>query len=49
MSKKDIKNNNIDQESKFEEMETAEELGDGWFVGGVATGVAIGVGVVVLT
>lgn len=49
MSKKEIKNNNIKQDSKFEEMETAEELGDGWFVAGVATGVAIGVGVVVLT
>lgn len=34
--------------TNFEEMEVVEELGDGWFAAGVATGVAIGV-VVALT
>ena len=47
MFKKDKKN--VDENTKFEEMEVAEELGDGWFVAGVGVGVAIGVGVVVLT
>ena len=37
-----------DTNSKFEEMEVAEEFGDGWFAAGVATGVVIGA-VVVLT
>ncbi len=32
----------------FEVMEVVEELGDGWFAAGVATGVAIGA-IVVLT
>lgn len=42
------KKNNQEVNSKFEEMEIAEELGDGWFAAGVLTGVAIGT-VVVLT
>lgn len=46
---KNIKNRDVKQESKFEEMETAEEFGEGWFAAGVATGMAIGVGVVILT
>lgn len=43
-SKKEIKEEN----AKYEEMEIAEEFGDGWFVAGVATGVVVGV-VIVLT
>ena len=39
---------NKDTNNKFEEMEVAEEFGDGWFAAGVATGVVIGA-VVVLT
>ena len=34
--------------TKYEEMEVAEELGDGWFVAGVVTGVAAGA-IIVLT
>ena len=37
-----------DENAKYEEMEVAEEFGDGWFFAGVATGVAVGA-VVVLT
>lgn len=44
MSKKELK----EQNTKYEEMEVAEEFGDGWFVAGVATGVVIGA-VIVLT
>ena len=49
MRKKEIKNNNIDRKSNFEEMEKAEEFGDGWFAAGVATGILIGVSVIALT
>ena len=34
--------------TKYEEMEVAEEFGDGWFVAGVVTGVAAGA-IIVLT
>lgn len=37
-----------DENIQFEEMEKAEEFGDGWFYAGVATGVVVGV-VAVLT
>ncbi|MBR6626789.1 MAG: hypothetical protein IKL04_02265 [Lachnospiraceae bacterium] len=43
------KKNEIKEEAKFEELEVAEEFCDGWFAAGVATGVAIGLGVIVLT
>ncbi len=43
--KKEVKEEN----TKFEELEVAEEFCDGWFAAGVATGVAIGLGVIVLT
>ncbi len=36
------KKNNQEANSKFEEMEVAEELSDVWFAAGVLTGVAIG-------
>ena len=42
------KRENSKPETKFEEMEVAEEFGDGWFAAGVATGIVIGT-VVVLT
>lgn len=42
------KRENKEKNEKFEEMEVAEEFGDGWFAAGVATGVAIGA-IVVLT
>lgn len=38
----------LDKNTKYEEMEVAEEFGDGWFVAGVATGVAVGA-IIVLT
>ena len=34
--------------TKYEEMEVAEEFGDGWFVAGVVTGVDAGA-IIVLT
>ncbi len=43
-SKKELR----DENAVYEEMEVAEELGDGWFVAGVATGVVVGT-VIVLT
>lgn len=43
-NKKELKENN----AKYEEMEIAEEFGDGWFVAGVVTGVVVGA-VIVLT
>ncbi|MBR6626787.1 MAG: hypothetical protein IKL04_02255 [Lachnospiraceae bacterium] len=44
------KKNEIKEENtKYEELEVAEEFGDGWFAAGVATGIAIGVGVVIFT
>lgn len=46
---KNVNKNVKDENAKYEEMEVAEEFGDGWFVAGVATGIAIGVGVIVLT
>ena len=43
-NKKELKEAN----TKYEEMEVAEEFGDGWFVAGVVTGVAAGA-IIVLT
>lgn len=43
-NKKELKEAN----TKYEEMELAEEFGDGWFVAGVVTGVAAGA-IIVLT
>lgn len=44
--KDELKKELKDEQAKYEEMEVAEEFGDGWFVAGVATGIAIGVAVV---
>ena len=45
---KKLKEREINEENaKYEEMEVAEEFGDGWFFAGVATGVAVGAIVVV--
>lgn len=51
MFKKENKNINKNEKGdpKYEEMEVAEEFGDGWFIAGIATGIGIGVGVAVLT
>jgi hypothetical protein len=44
------KNNpNKDTNTKFEEMETAEEFGDGAFIAGAAVGAGVAVAVVALT
>ncbi|MFQ6824687.1 MAG: hypothetical protein ACLRTZ_15315 [Agathobacter sp.] len=44
-NKKELKEAN----TKYEEMEVAEEFGDGWFVAGVVTGVATAGAIIVLT
>lgn len=49
MSEKKKNNPNKDTNTKFEEMETAEEFGDGAFIAGAAVGAGVAIAVVALT